>query len=56
MLAVSLRKQGAGYARARARPLLAGFANPLPLAVAPDGALLVGDWKRGIVYRIARPG
>ncbi len=54
VLAVSLRKQGAGYARARARPLLAGFANPLPLAVAPDGALVVGDWKRGIVYRIAR--
>ena len=54
VLAVSLRKEGAGYARARARPLLAGFANPLPLAVAPDGALLVGDWKRGIVYRVAR--
>ena len=35
-------------------PLLTGFANPLPLAVAPGGALLVGDWKRGTVYRIAR--
>jgi glucose/arabinose dehydrogenase len=54
VLAVSLRKARAGYARGRPRPLLAGFANPLPLAVAPDGALLVGDWKRGIVYRVAR--
>jgi hypothetical protein len=51
---VPLRKEGAGYARARARLLLAGFANPLPVEVAPDGALLVGDWKRGVVYRIAR--
>jgi glucose/arabinose dehydrogenase len=54
VLGVSLRRSGAGYASGRAMPLLTGFANPLPLAVAPGGALLVGDWKRGTVYRIAR--
>jgi glucose/arabinose dehydrogenase len=34
--------------------LLSGFKNPLPLAVAPDGSLLVGDWGSGTIYRIAR--
>jgi hypothetical protein len=50
---VPLRRDGQDYASARARALITGFENPLPLAVAPDGALLVGDWTRGIVYRIA---
>ena len=54
VLRVPLRRAGKGYARARATRLITGFANPLPLAVAPGGALLVGDWTRGIVYRIAR--
>ncbi|MDP9255105.1 MAG: hypothetical protein M3Q31_00905, partial [Actinomycetota bacterium] len=53
VLNVPLRRSGAGYASARATPLLTGFKNPLPLAVASDGALLVGDWSRGTVYRIA---
>jgi glucose/arabinose dehydrogenase len=54
VLRVPLRRGGQGYASARAGALITGFENPLPLAVAPDGALLVGDWTRGIVYRIAR--
>ena len=54
VLRVPLRSAGSGYASTRAAPLLTGFENPLPLAVAPDGALLVGDWTRGVVYRIAR--
>ena len=54
VLRVPLRRDGQGYASARAAALITGFENPLPLAVAPDGALLVGDWTRGIVYRIAR--
>ena len=30
-----------------------GFEHPLGLAVEPGGgALLVGDWGRGVVYRI----
>ena len=32
-----------------------GFEHPLGLAVAPSGnAILVGDWGRGVVYRIRR--
>jgi glucose/arabinose dehydrogenase len=31
-----------------------GFEHPLALAVDPSGGLLVADWGRGAVYRIAR--
>ncbi|MFL5925321.1 MAG: PQQ-dependent sugar dehydrogenase [Gaiellaceae bacterium] len=37
----------------RATPLLTGLSHPLPLAAAPDGALLVGDWGTGVVYAVA---
>lgn len=37
-------------------PYLTGLTHPLPVAVAPDGALLVGDWETGIVYRIETDG
>jgi glucose/arabinose dehydrogenase len=35
-----------------ATPFLTGLSRPLPLVVGPDGALLVGDWDTGVVYRI----
>jgi glucose/arabinose dehydrogenase len=41
-------------ARGGAVPFLAGLKNPLPLVVAADGALLVGDWTTGRIYRITR--
>jgi glucose/arabinose dehydrogenase len=34
-------------------PFLTGLKNPLPVAVDADGAVLVGDWKTGVLYRIA---
>ena len=37
----------------RATPVLTGLSHPLPVAVAADGALLVGDWGTGVVYRVA---
>jgi hypothetical protein len=36
-----------------AETFLAGLSRPLPLAVAPDGALLAGDWGTGLIYRVA---
>ena len=36
-----------------AKPLLTGLTNPVPVAVTPDGAVLVGDWGTGSVYRVA---
>jgi len=39
----------------RATTFADGFEHPLGLAVEPGGgALLVGDWGRGVVYRISR--
>jgi hypothetical protein len=31
---------------------LSGFANPVPVMLDAHGALLVGDWTRGKIYRI----
>jgi len=52
VLRVALTAQGDGY-RGTAVPFLAGLTNPVPVATAPDGALLVGDWGTGTVYRVA---
>jgi glucose/arabinose dehydrogenase len=52
VLEVPLKWTGAGYAKVLARSLITGFEHPLPVATAPDGSLLVGDWGSGIVYRI----
>jgi glucose/arabinose dehydrogenase len=54
LLRAPLRASGSGYATTKATVLVSGFKNPLPLAVAPDGALIVGDWGSGTIYRIAR--
>jgi glucose/arabinose dehydrogenase len=51
---VPLRASGGGYASAAATSLLSGFKNPLAVTLGPDGALLVGDWGSGKIYRVAR--
>jgi glucose/arabinose dehydrogenase len=45
--------QGSATRGATPKPLLTGIAKPEPVLLAPDGALLVGDWKTGTLYRIA---
>lgn len=52
VLRVVLRRTAAGY-RGTVSSFLNGIANPLPVASAPDGSVLVGDWRSGVVYRIA---
>jgi len=42
--------------RATATPLLTGIRNPLAMATTPDGALFVGDWGTGKIYRVASAG
>ena len=54
VLLAPLRRSGAGYASAKPSVLVSGFEHPLPLAVSAGGALLVGDWGSGKIYRIAR--
>ena len=51
---VALVPDGAGRYSATVGPFLSGLQNPVPVHLAADGALLVGDWERGTVYRIAR--
>jgi glucose/arabinose dehydrogenase len=40
--------------RVAAHRVITGLRAPVPLAVGPAGALYVGDWETGAVYRIAR--
>lgn len=44
---------GTGYTGTPA-PLLTGLKNPVPVLAGSGGALFVGDWTTGIVYRITR--
>jgi glucose/arabinose dehydrogenase len=41
----------AGY-RGRTTSFLTGFTNPVPVLVDGTGALYVGDWTSGRLYRI----
>jgi glucose/arabinose dehydrogenase len=48
---VRLTTTGSGYA-GTATSFLTGFENPVPVVLDPHGALLVGDWTSGTLYRI----
>ena len=50
---VALSKAGADSS-GRVLPFLTGLKEPMPLLAAPDGAVLVGDWKSGSIYRLSR--
>jgi glucose/arabinose dehydrogenase len=52
---VALTRSGSGYTTS-VQTFLTGVKNPLPLATASDGSLLVGDWGSGRIYRIAKRG
>ena len=49
---VALTRAGSSYAGV-VEPFLTGLSKPVPVATAPDGAVVVGDWGTGTVYRIA---
>jgi glucose/arabinose dehydrogenase len=48
---VALTRNGSTY-NGTVTPFLTGLENPLPVITAADGAVLVGDWKTGKIYRI----
>jgi glucose/arabinose dehydrogenase len=48
---VALRRTKTGFT-GRVTTFLTGMANPLPIATAPDGSILVGDWRTGTIYAI----
>ena len=49
---VALTRAGSTYSGS-VTPFLTGIQNPLAVALAPDGSLLVGDWATGMIYSIA---
>jgi glucose/arabinose dehydrogenase len=51
VLRVAFQRDGSTYSGSVV-PFLTGLTNPVPVILAPDGALLVGDWGTGTVYRI----
>ncbi|HEY7397263.1 MAG TPA: hypothetical protein VH538_03095 [Gaiellaceae bacterium] len=52
VLRVPLTRTSTGY-RGTAQPFVTGIANPLPVAITRSGALLIGDWSSGTIYRIS---
>jgi hypothetical protein len=36
-----------------AQPFLTGLRNPFGVVLGPDGALYVGDWTAGTVFRVS---
>jgi glucose/arabinose dehydrogenase len=53
---VSLVADGAGGYTTTVVTFLTGLENPMPVHLMADGALLVGDWGRGTVYRVGVGG
>jgi hypothetical protein len=43
-----------GWLHGNLTTFLTGIVHPLPIAATPGGALLVGDWETGTIYRITR--
>ena len=51
VLKVALTTDGSTWT-GTASPFLTGIKNPVAVAVAPDGSILVGDWASGTIERI----
>jgi hypothetical protein len=49
---VALTKHGSTYT-GTVSTFMSGLENPVPVILGPDGALYVGDWGSGIIYRVA---
>ncbi len=49
---VTLTKHGSTYS-GTVSTFMTGLEKPVPIILGPDGALYVGDWGSGIVYRVA---
>jgi glucose/arabinose dehydrogenase len=51
VLRVALHRHGSTYT-GTVTTFLTGIANPLPVTTTADGAVLIGDWSSGRIYRI----
>jgi len=52
VLRVALQHDGSSWS-GTVMTFLDGLQQPVPIVVGPDGAVFVGDWATGIVYRVA---
>jgi hypothetical protein len=52
-LRVALTRTKSGYRATNTETWIKGIKSPVAVTVGPDGAVYVGDWARGTVYRIA---
>jgi glucose/arabinose dehydrogenase len=52
VLRVALSRDGTTYT-GTVEPFLTGLTQPVPVVSAPDGAVIVGDWGTGTIYRVA---
>lgn len=50
--AVALTRTGSTYT-GTVSTFISGLGQPVPVILGPDDALYIGDWGRGIVYRVA---
>jgi glucose/arabinose dehydrogenase len=50
--AIALTRDGTNYT-GTVSTFISGLDQPVPVILGPDGALYIGDWGRGIVYRVA---
>jgi glucose/arabinose dehydrogenase len=50
--AVALTKEASGYT-GTVSTFISGLDEPVPVILGPGNALYVGDWGRGIIYRVA---
>jgi glucose/arabinose dehydrogenase len=52
VLRVALEPNGDSYS-STVSPFVTGLQSPVPVITTADGAVLIGDWGTGTVYRIA---
>ena len=53
VLRVALTRTPSGYRATKTETWIKGFTSPVAVAVGPDGAVYIGDWATGSVYRVA---
>jgi glucose/arabinose dehydrogenase len=51
VLRVALTKNGGSYT-GTVSTFISGITNPVPVALGADGALFIGDWSSGTIYRV----
>jgi glucose/arabinose dehydrogenase len=55
VLRVALTRTESGYRATKTETWIKGIKSPVAVVVGPDGAVYVGDWATGTVYRIVEP-